>query len=91
MTEIGVEELKTHTSKIVHDVRERDERYVVTYRGRPMALLVPLNADTLKREAPVETAPGESAWEKLERLGQEIGRGWKDPKTSADLISAMRR
>lgn len=91
MTEIGVEELRTRASKIVHDVRERDERYVVTYRGRPMALLVPLNADATKRENPVEATSAESIWEELERLGQEIGRGWKDPRTSAELISAMRR
>jgi hypothetical protein len=32
-----------------------------------------------------------AAWEELRRLGEEIGREWKLPQTSAELLSEMRR
>lgn len=90
MPDIGVRELKTHASEIVRNVRERNARYVITYRGRPVGLLVPLD-----RAGPAELAPmGESAapaWEELTRLGEEIGRGWRSSLTSTELLSAMRR
>ncbi len=47
MPDIGVRELKTHTSEIVRNVREQRTRYVITYRGRPVGLLLPFDeADT---------------------------------------------
>jgi prevent-host-death family protein len=87
MPDIGVRELKAHASEIVRDVRERNGRYIVTYRGRPVGILAPLEA------APYD-AGGESAagvWEELTRLGEEIGRGWQSPLTSAELLADMRR
>lgn len=90
MPDIGVRELKTHASEIVRNVRERNARYVITYRGRPVGLLMPLD-----RARPTELTPvGESAalaWEELIRLGEEIGRGWRSSLTSTELLSEMRR
>lgn len=87
MPEAGVRELKTQASQIVRRVRERKARYVITYRGRPVAVLLPLEG------APLAAAPaGEgSAWSDLERLGAVIGKGWRARQTSAELLSEMRR
>lgn len=90
MSEIGVRELKAHASEIIRNVRERRTRYVITYRGRPVGLLTPLDE---ARMTPLPPA-GESAtttWEELTRLGEEIGRGWRSPLTSTELLSEMRR
>ena len=43
MPDIGVRELKTRASEIIRDLREQRTRYVVTYRGRPVGLLLPLD------------------------------------------------
>jgi prevent-host-death family protein len=43
MPDIGVRELKTHASEIIRQVRERRERYVITHRGRPVGVLMPLD------------------------------------------------
>jgi len=90
MPEIGIKELKTHASAIVREVRDEKARYVVTYRGRPASLLVPLEDPAAKRADSV-TGDAESAWEELERLGEEIGRGWQAEESSTDLLSRMRR
>jgi prevent-host-death family protein len=90
MPEVGVRELKTRASEIVRDVRERRARYVITYRGRPVGVLAPLEA-TPQAEALPGGEQGAAVWEELTRLGEEIGRGWRSPLTSAELLSEMRR
>lgn len=86
MTEVGVRELKTRASEIVRKVR-RGARYVVTYRGRPVAVLTPVEGG---RPGP-GTGAAESAWSELERVGVEIGKGWRSRLSSAELLSSMRR
>jgi prevent-host-death family protein len=86
MGEIGLRELKMRASEIVRQVRDERRRYVVTVRGRPAALLVPLE-DAERRPS----AEGREAWEEFLRLGEEISRNWQVPQTGAELISEMRR
>ncbi len=88
MPEIGIRELKARASEIVRAVRDRRARYTVTYRGRPVGVLVPLG-EAPPAEATDEAAP--AAWEELTQLGEEIGQGWASPQTSAELLSEMRR
>jgi prevent-host-death family protein len=90
MPEIGVRELKARASEIIRAVRDHRAYYTVTYRGRPVAVLMPLS-----EVSPLVAEPGGEAetnvWPKLMRLGEEIGRGWRVSDISADLLSRMRR
>jgi len=88
MSEIGIRKLKTHASEIVRSVREQRARYVITQRGRPVALLLPL--DEPQAQVP-SLAAGAVAWDQLTRLGEAIGRSWQSPLTSVELLSEMRR
>ncbi len=88
MPEIGIRELKARASEIVRAVRDRRARYTVTYRGRPVGVLVPLS-EAPPAEVTDEAAP--TAWEDLTQLGEEIGQGWTSPQTGAELLSEMRR
>ncbi len=42
MAEIGVRELKIRATEVVREVRTRAARYFITYRGKPVAQLIPL-------------------------------------------------
>jgi len=86
--DVGVRELKARASEIIRNVREQRARYVITYRGRPVGLLMPLDE---ARAVPPASEPTTTAWETLTCLGEEIGRGWRSPLTSAELLSEMRR
>ncbi len=89
MAEVGARELKARASEILRRVRDQRARYVVTYRGRPVGLLLPLEGIG---EPPLPSGEaGAAAWEELTRLGEEIGRGWQSPLTGAELLSEMRR
>jgi prevent-host-death family protein len=90
MPEIGVRELKTRASEIVRAVRDRRARYIVTYRGRPVGVLAPVEM-VPHAEALPGGEPGTTVWEELTQLGEEIGRGWQSPLTGAELLSQMRR
>ena len=90
MPRVGVRELKTKASEIVRQVREQGARYVITYRGHPVGVLLPLDEPS-QVDALAGGQPEANAWEELSRLGEEIGRGWQSPLTSAELLSQMRR
>ena len=90
MPDVGVRELKARASEIIREVRERRARYVITYRGRPVGLLMPLDEVRAASLSPADES-ATTAWEELNRLGEEIGRGWRSPLTSAELLSGMRR
>jgi prevent-host-death family protein len=85
MPEVGVRELKARASEILRNVRDRRSRYVVTLRGRPVGILLPLG------EAQTGEVDQQGAWDELARLGKEISRGWQSPLTSTELLSEMRR
>jgi len=82
--EIGIRELKSRASEVVRAVKEQRARYVITQRGKPAAIIVPLDA------APPEKSADE-VWERLEQLGEEIGKGWESEKSAVEILSEMRR
>jgi len=81
MAEVGVRELKNRASEIVRAVREEQVEYVITYRGQPVARLVPITKEK----------NGELAWQELERLSQEISARWQSDKSAVELLAEMRR
>lgn len=85
MTEIGVRELKAHTSEILRRLREEGVRYTLTYRGRAVGVLLPLGDDPADRTRDDET------WNELHRLGKRIASGWPAGLSSGDVLSEMRR
>jgi prevent-host-death family protein len=90
MAEVSVRELKARASEIIRKIREGRTRYVITHRGRPVALLIPLQepgSSALPAAGEATTAD----WDDLVRLGEEIGREWRSPLTSTELLSEMRR
>jgi len=90
MPDVGVRELKTRASEIVRDVRDHRARYTIAYRGRPVGVLLPLE-EAPRAEALPGGERGTTVWKELSELGEEIGRGWQSPLTSAELLSQMRR
>jgi len=89
MPEIGIRDLKARATAIVRAVRERRARYLITYRGQPVGVLLPLEEGGPTE--PVEGATSGSVWDELTALGEAIGREWQSPRTSTELLSEARR
>lgn len=50
MPYVGIKELKNQTTEILRGVREDGLEYVVTFHGRPVAVLLPIDQDFLEEE-----------------------------------------
>ena len=48
MDYVGIKELKNQTTQILKAVREEGARYVVTYHGRPTAVILPLDGGVVE-------------------------------------------
>ena len=82
--EIGIRELKSRASEVVRAVKEQRARYVVTQRGKPAALIIPLDALPAKKS-------DDEVWERLMQIGEEISKGWQSEKSAVEILSEMRR
>ena len=49
MRQVGLRELRDRASKILREVREQKSEYVITHRGRPVALLIPIDQEALEQ------------------------------------------
>ncbi len=65
MPEIGIRELKSQASEIVRAVREERAEYVITLRGKPVAMIVPFEEARDEGGA----TPGEW-WERVREIGR---------------------
>jgi prevent-host-death family protein len=85
---IGVRKLKNQASRIVKSVREEMAEYIVTHRGKPVAILRPLTDDEVRR---LERYEVEQAMAEMKILAGEIAEAWTSEKSGVDLISEQRR
>jgi prevent-host-death family protein len=92
MSLIGVRELRERTSEVIRRVREDRAEYVVTYQGRPVAIILPLDEERAEAEM---VQAGKKAilsdWEQYEQIAQEIRDAWPADLSTQDLIDAVRR
>ncbi len=84
MEKIGIRELKARASELVRAVKERRARYIITQRGEPVAILLPVDAITPPPDP-------DEVWARLEALGQEIAENWQSEKSAVEILSEMRR
>jgi prevent-host-death family protein len=52
MPKVGVRELKNRTSEILRAVREEGVEYIITYQGRPAAVLLPVDEEEVRPRVP---------------------------------------
>ena len=86
MRVIGVKELKTHASEIMRKVREERVSYTITYRGKPVGVLLPL--EEYDEESPEAS---QDPWSELEKLRDKMALMPPPEKSLKDALSEMRR
>ncbi len=94
MPKVGVKELKDQATEILRNVREEQAHYIVTYHGRPVAVLLPIDEAWLQTEqdrAARSARPSPELLAELEALRAEIEASWRSDKTAVELIAEGRR
>lgn len=86
MQAVGIRELKEQASELVRRVREERETIEVTYRGRAVARLVPI-----EQPQPPSRPDTAAAWASIDQLAAKIGARSPAGVSAADIVSAGRR
>ena len=85
MGEIGIRELKQRANQILRQVREEQETFTVTYRGKVVAKLVPVV------DASIEQERTSAIWTQMDELSREIGAHWPPEVSAAEAVNEQRR
>lgn len=79
---IGIRDLKAHASRIVAKVRDERQPVGITYHGRIVARIVPVDAPTTDDAA---------VWAEIDQLAAEISARWPAGVTAAEAVDEGRR
>jgi prevent-host-death family protein len=85
MPDIGVRELKEHTSEVLRRVRKDKVTYQITYRGRVVAELSPVSYGD------GEGDDWDKIWAEMDELAKEISRKWPKGVSAVDAVREQRR
>jgi len=83
MLTAGIRELHQRTSALVRLVREEGSEIKITYRGKVVTLLIPVNRQTSLEE--------DQSWVELDHLAAEIGARWPEGVSAVEAITESRR
>ena len=84
MITVGIRELKQQTSELVRQVRESGNSIQITYHGKVVALLVPVEQSS-------DTEEEAQAWAALDELAAQIGSQWPKGISASQAIAEDRR
>ena len=85
MEEVGVRELKQRASEILRGVRETKEAVTITYRGKAVARLVPVE------DAQAKQAEATAVWADMDGLAGEISSQWPTAESAVEAVREQRR
>jgi prevent-host-death family protein len=88
MQSIGVREFRKDASRVFRYVRLKRKDVIVTYRGKPIARIVPLD-DAGRASRPAQPAGG--LWSEMDALAAEVTAAWNGTMSGADAVSEGRR
>jgi antitoxin (DNA-binding transcriptional repressor) of toxin-antitoxin stability system len=83
MLTVGIRELKQRASELIHLVHESGNEIQITYRGKVVALLIPVTRSTIQNET--------QAWTEIDNLAAEIGARWPTGISAAEAVAENRR
>lgn len=86
MRQVGIRELKNDAPEIVRAVREEHAEYVITLRGRPVAMILPVDEATVR-----PMAPSDELRSALAELRAQIAAEWQSDKGALELLREQRR
>jgi prevent-host-death family protein len=92
MTMIGVRELRQQTSELLRKLREEKAEYIITYQGKPIAVLLPLDPEAVD-QALVQLGKRGAAqgWEMYSQVAERVRQTWPATADTQALLDEIRR
>lgn len=94
MVYVGVRELKNDASEVIRAVREERAKYIVTYHGRPVAIILPVDPSQQAVDIAASVAGAvddADYWAEMDALRAEIDAKWQSDKSAVELVAEQRR
>ena len=88
MVKVGIRELKKDASKILRRVREEGESFDVTYHGKVIARLTPVEEPAEEKVDRALTV--DEFFEAWDELADEVGKDWPEGLSAVDAIRESR-
>jgi prevent-host-death family protein len=91
MSLIGIRELRQRTSEVMRRVREEKAEYVITYQGRPIALLLPVDSKAIEAamiQAGKRTVTG--GWENYAQIAEQVRQTWPKDQETQQVLDEIR-
>ncbi|MEM7028698.1 MAG: type II toxin-antitoxin system prevent-host-death family antitoxin [Chloroflexota bacterium] len=85
--QIGVRDLKNQLTKIVSQVREQQQEYIVTVHGQPVAVLRPY---TEVDEATIREKAVDQEMADIEALSELVTDAWETTERGKSILEIMR-
>ena len=94
MQQVGIRELKNDASEVIRAVREEGAEYIVTYHGRPVAVILPIESSLA--EAGIQgildaSRPTNDFWARLDAIAARIGTTIPSDMSAAEMVAEQRR
>ena len=86
MVTVGIRELKQQASQLVRQVREEGNPVQITYHGKVVAMLIPVEQ---AREPQAEAQA--QAWAELDELAAQIGQRWPEGVSAQAAVAEGRQ
>jgi len=89
---IGVRELRQRTTEVLRQVREEKAEYVITYQGRPIAVLLPVVSEEVEAamvQASKQTVQG--GWQTYAHVAEMLRQAWPEAYEIQTLLDDIRR
>ena len=83
MLTVGIRDLKQNASELIRRVREDGSEIQVTYRGKVVALLIPVSRPLSSED--------NHAWVDIDHLAAEIGARWPSGVSAQEVVAEGRR
>lgn len=85
MQQIGIRELKEKTSEVIRRVRQGEETFEITYRGRVVANLSPVEDADAKHKRALEILA------KMDKVAEELAKYWPEGVSAVEAVREQRR
>jgi prevent-host-death family protein len=92
MALIGIRELRESASEVLRRVREEKAEYVITYQGQPVAVILPVDSELVKKA--MLDASKQSALSGMDtylRLAETLRKDWPADQSTQSLIDEVRK
>ena len=89
---IGVRELRQRTTEVLRQVREEKAEYVITYQGRPIAVLLPVVSEEVEA-AMVQTSKQtvQGGWQTYAHVAEMLRQAWPEEYQTQTLLDDIRQ